>query len=373
MKERDFFKRRQTALTSAKTRIYKDYIEGYLPKLLTSFGTCLIADLFCGPGKNGKENGSPLILINKLNYILSSPHLSQKSNLKVYVLFNDEDVSYIENLKNELKNIEYNKDIITIYLKNEKYENILAELVKTPEKMKIPKFFFLDPFTYSNVKMQDLKKLMLLSHSEILLFIPIFHSYRFSSVDFEENHKTRVFIEEYTTKGISDYTNIDDFMCSVKEKILKEISIPYVRPVLLDGGGSKNSLFLLTNHREGMLLMNRIAFKNTDDGNRVIVKDAGMNSFFKPNEISSSYDVFKEKLIIFVKEKERTNNEIVEFTIRNCYLPTHAKEELAKLYNSKKLLIYDSDYNQITDKRKWNIADAITKKTIFKWIDNEKK
>ncbi|NQT77122.1 MAG: three-Cys-motif partner protein TcmP, partial [Bacteroidetes bacterium] len=295
MTENSFFNK-QSALTSAKTKIYKDYIQGYLLKLLMSYGTCLISDLFCGAGKNGKENGSPLILIESINYILSSPLLQKKGNLRVHILFNDQDAENIDNLKRELDNVEYDRNIINILIKNEKYENLLPELIRNPEKLKIPKFFFLDPFTYSNVKMQDLKQLMSLSFTEVLLFIPIFHTYRFSSSDFDEKHKTRKFIEEFTEKGITDYENINDFMFSVREKLLQEISIqkenpiPYVRPVLLDDGGSKNSLFLLTGHQKGMLLMNKIAFKSTDDGSRVNVKNINQSSLFQADEASIFYD-----------------------------------------------------------------------------------
>jgi three-Cys-motif partner protein len=372
MKSNEFFKK-QTALTSAKTKIYKEYIEGYLPKLLMSFGTCLIADLFCGPGKNGKENGSPLILIDRLNYILSSPLLKSKTNLKVYVLFNDDEKKNIENLNTEIENLEYDKNIITILTRNEKYENILPELVKMPEKMKIPKFFFLDPFTYSTVKMRDIKELISLTYSEILLFIPIFHSYRFSNNDFEENHKTRIFIEEYTTKGIADYQNIDKFMISVREKLLQETQIPYVRPVLLDGGGSKNSLFLLTKHQKGMLLMNKIALKTSEDGNSVKVKNDNQNSLFSVDEISQPYENFKNNLIDFLRNNEKTNSEIVDFAIKNCFLPSHAKKEIKKLYDLSKIFVFDSNNIKITDIRKWNIADNISIITNFKWNNDEKK
>ena len=138
MTENSFFNK-QSALTSAKTKIYKDYIQGYLLKLLMSYGTCLISDLFCGAGKNGKENGSPLILIESINYILSSPLLQKKGNLRVHILFNDQNAENIDNLKRELDNVEYDRNIINILIKNEKYENLLPELIRKPEKLKIPK------------------------------------------------------------------------------------------------------------------------------------------------------------------------------------------------------------------------------------------
>jgi three-Cys-motif partner protein len=372
MKENDFFKK-QSALTSAKTKIYKDYIQGYLPKLLMSYGTCLIADLFCGAGKNGKEDGSPLILIHRLKYILSSPQLQKKDNLKVYILFNDQDKENIENLKIELDKIDYDRNIITIHVHNEKYETLLPDIIRKHDRMKIPKFFFLDPFTYSNVKMQHLKELLHLSNTEVLLFLPIFHSYRFSGLGFDESHKTRIFIEEFTTKGFTDYKNIDDFMFSVREKLLQETSIRYVRPVLLDGGGSKNSLFLLTKHQKGMLFMNKIALKITDDGSHVKVKNQNQTSLFPIKEISPFYDKFKESFVSALHKEDLTNKQIVDFTIRELFLPKHAKEELKELYDLQKIKILDSNNVEIHDMRKWNIAEEIKKETIIKWISHEEK
>jgi three-Cys-motif partner protein len=367
MKKKDFFEK-QSALTAAKTQIYKHYIEGYLPKLLMTYGTCLIADLFCGAGKNGEKNGSPLILINKLNYILSSPQLQKKTDLKVYVLFNDIDESNIKNLRKEIKSIKYDEKVIHIIIKNKEYEVILKELTRKPEKLEIPKFFFLDPFKYSRVKMGDLKKLMSLSNAEILLFIPIFHSYRFSKKEFNDTHKTRIFIEEYTTKGVADYKNIHNFVLSVREKFLQEISIPYVRPILLDGGSQKNALFLLTKHQKAMLLMNKVAFKLTDEGSRVKVKKQSLDMLFQINEVSSFYSKFRQNLEDALRKSDMTNSELIEFTIQNCFLPKHVKKELTELYKLGKIKITDSDNIEISDIRKWNIADKITKKVIFKWI-----
>ena len=95
---------------------------------------------------------------------------------------------------------------------------------------------------YSNVKMEHLKKIMSLSNTEVLLFIPIFHAYRFSNKDFGKEHKTRMFIEEFTSTGVKDYGNVNNYLFSVREKLLKDIKLKYVRPLLLDGGATKNAL-----------------------------------------------------------------------------------------------------------------------------------
>jgi three-Cys-motif partner protein len=362
-----FFKK-QTALTAAKTRIYEEYIKGYLPKLLMTFEKVYIADLFCGPGKNGDKNGSPLILIESLNYILSSEQLKTKNSLRVFILFNDEDSASIANLNIELGKATYDRNIISIKVENKKYEELVPSVFQKLEKMTLPKFFFLDPFTYSNVKIEDLKKLISLSNAEVLLFIPIFHTYRFSNAKFEESHLTRIFIEQYTEAGITDYLNIHYFMASVRKKLLKTIGAPYVRSVLLDGGGSKNSLFLLTKHIKGMLLMNKIAFKMTEDGNCYQTKNEGIGSLFDSSETTLNFANYSLLLKEFLLQKDRTNKEIVEFTITNCFLPKHAKNELKRFSDNNKVKVYDENNFEITNISKWNIAENITNITIFKWV-----
>ncbi len=370
MEENDFFEQ-QSDLTAAKIKIYRDYIESYLPGLLMTYGTCFIADLFCGAGKNGSENGSPLVLIDRLKYILSSPHVKKKSNLNINILFNDRDEENVSNLIKELDNISYNKSLINIEIKNEKYEKILPKIIGKYKRSRMPKFFFLDPYKYSNVKMQHLRELMSLSATEVLLFIPIFHSYRFSSVEFDTKHKTRIFIEEFTQKGVTNYINTLDFMCSVREKLLQEISLKYVRPVLLDAGGSKNSLLLLTKHQKGMLLMNKIAIKITEDGSRVNVKNQKQGDLFSINERSEEYYKFKTKLTKQLHQKEMTNKEIIDFTIQELFRPEDANKELKQLYKLQKIKIFDNNNCEINDIRKWNIAARIKKTTVFKWTGDE--
>ena len=234
----------QNDLTAAKVKIYKEYITGYLPKILQTFKQCLIADLFCGAGKNGTQDGSPLVLIKQAEYILSNPTLN-KLTLDIEILFNDNDKKNIDDLKLQINNT-YHPSIKIHPIKNTDFQNILTEILQIFKTNKIPKFFFLDPFKYSDVTIDNLKDLMALPFAEVFLFTPIFHSYRFSNEgDYPKDHKTRKFVEEFTTRGMANYDGIDDFMQSIKEKIKKELNLEYVRPILLDDGKCKNAIFFL--------------------------------------------------------------------------------------------------------------------------------
>jgi len=217
---------------------------------------------------------------------------------------------------------------------------------------------------------------MNLEYTEVLLFLPAFHTYRFTTANYKKEHKTRKFVEEYTTKGMVNYGTIHRFLESIKKKLLKEISLnsntlPYIRYILLDGGSSKNSLFLLTGHQKGMLLMNQIANKYTEDGSSFKVNQISQHSLFENNEVSEFYNKFKSRLINFLKsEKVISNYELIDFTIRECFIPKNAKAIIKQLVDSKKVTIFEHD-EEIKNQQKWAISVDPKHETFIKWNSNE--
>jgi three-Cys-motif partner protein len=363
---KDNFFEKQSNLTTAKIKIFKEYISGYLIKILMSYKSCVIVDLFCGPGKNGDTNGSPLVLLNELNYILSVPQLN--NDLKVEILFNDQNEKFTENLKNEVSNIKFNKNVINVKIINKEYGEYIDCFLNDFKNNDTPKFIFLDPFSLSDVKMDDLKKIMSLPNTEILFFIPIFHSYRFAKEKLPATNKMRKFIEEFTSRGIANYRDVYDFMFSIREQLILNSSRCFVRQVLLDHGSSKNALFLLTKHHKGMLLMNKVVWKNSSDGITMPIENLHQETCFNPEESSLFLRNFNDKLIGKIKTTKQTNKQIVDFTIQQECLPKHAKMLLAYLMSKGKIKVFDENNQEINNKNKWNIAEKITTKTIFKWI-----
>ena len=364
----DNFYDKQDNLTQAKITLYKEYIEGYLIKLLMGFGECFIADLFCGPGKSGGKDGSPLTLVKRSKYILSIPQLKNKKP-QIHILFSDKERSHIINLENELKEVEIDENVNILPIRNKSFNQILPEILKQSQYDNIPKFFFLDPFSYSDVKMDDLKKLMGLKNSEILLFLPVFHCYSFANFsEYKLDHKTRMFLEEFTIEGIHQYHDIDYFMKSIKIKLRKDLGLDFVRPILLDDGSRKNALFLLTKSQKAMLYMNRIALKASEDGRGITLKDANQKSLFGAKG-TLRFKQFTEKLHVELKQRgEMSNKEIVKFTIIEEFLPKHAKDVLKILKEKKQIKVYDELQKDLTaNSNKWNIAEEQTTTIIFKY------
>ncbi len=370
---KEFFKK-QEPITALKTKIYEKYITGYLPKLLMQFGRCMMFDLFCGPGKNGEEKGSPLILMDQLKYILSAPQLQQRKGLRVDVFFNDQEEAFISNLETELSSLSYDRSIVHVQLTHQCCKGVLPGLVDHYGAMKDPKFFFLDPFKYSDVRMGDLNSLMALPYAEVLLFVPLFHTYRFASAEFAEGHKTRAFIEEFTSKGMSDYADALDYLLSIKERLLSELSrhgeVPYIREILLDAGSKKNALFLITRHQAGMLLMNKTVLSLTDDGRVINVKDANQPNLFSSEEITDAYRLLCQRVEHIIEQKDHTgitNKQLVDFVIRQGYLPKHGKDIIQDLVKQGRVKVVTEKEEQLKNSRDWNIAEKITKTTTILW------
>lgn len=366
MKNKEYYNR-QNNLTAAKIEFYQDYIEGYLIKLLIVFGKCFIADLFCGAGKNGNEQGSPLVLIDRAEYILTAPKLQ---NPQIYILFNDKDKNNVQGLEIELKSVKRNENINIFSVQNKIFKDILLEVLTQCRHKIIPKFFLLDPFTYSDIKMKHLKKIMSMRNTEILLFLPTFHAYRFAGDEkLKKDHKTRIFIEEFTDKGIYNYENVDDFMKSIKNKLRQKLNLDFVRPILLDDGSRKNSLFLLTKSQEGMMLMNKIALKKSEDGKGLNVKNSGQKTFFG-TEGTSKFELFALDLINEIKKQgQMTNSEIIKFTTIEEFLPKHAKDVLKDLKVKGKIKVFNQFGEEVNQLTKFYIAEKKPSKiSIFKYI-----
>ncbi len=312
------------------------------------------------------------MLLDRAKYILDSP-IIKRTNPIIEILFNDKDKKNSDNLTLQLKKNSHPS--IKIHpIKNLNFQSILFQILSKYKNYSTPKFFFLDPFTYSDVTLDNLRDLMFLPKSEVFLFIPVFHSYRFSSnKDFQKNHKTRQFVEEFTTKGMANYDDIDDFMQSIKEKIKEELGLDYVRPILLDDGTCKNAIFLLTKHQKGMLLMNQIALKESNDGKGINIKSQQTNDLFGYQETQGTlrFDVLTQKLEQELKNRKiMTNDKIIDFSIKEEFLPKHAKNSLKAICKKNKIVVEDENGNNITEKQgKWNIAEKITKNIRFIYVN----
>ena len=320
------------------------------------YGQCFIADFFCGRGKNGNVDGSPLVLIDIAKKSLENPVINKKwQNAKVTIVFSDADKKCCEDLKDFLGKMAMPSGIKVLGPYCEDFNSIKAKAMAAFEGVSEPKFFFLDPFTYSDVSINDVKALMDVPSAEVLLFLPTFHSYRFVKCA-NEVGALKTFLENFTDRGCTDYANINDFNESIRQRLLKEIGLKYVRAVGLDDGSKKHALFYLTKHVTGMLLMNKLIWKYANDGMTVKVKDDEEPTLFNLSTITGNFVRIKELFQNHIKENKRISNvEIIDFVAQNCFDTKYANDILKDM---KKQKLIEIEYNQNDKTTGFYVADA---------------
>jgi len=355
MVKKEFFDS-QTDLTASKILIYRQYLSSYLPKVLMQYGRCFMADFFCGPGKSGANDGSPLVLLDAAKNMLESPALRNKyRNPEVIVVFSDDNKAHVDNLAQVLKQKNYPSGIKIVGPLCEQFNSIISKTSDVFKKIAGPKFFFLDPFTYSDVTIDNVKTLIDSPVSEVLLFLPTFHSYRFVKCA-NEVGALKNFLENFTEKGCADYADINDFNESIRQKLLKYIGLKFVRSVGLDDGARKNALFYLTKHITGMLLMNKLVWKYAHDGVTVKAKQDTEPALFNLSTVSGNFKRIKEVFQDHIKKKKRlTNVEIIDFVAQSCFDTTYANDILKEM---KKQSLISVEYKKNDKTRGFYIADG---------------
>jgi three-Cys-motif partner protein len=351
---RDFFDS-QTDLTAAKILIYRQYLSSFLPKVLMQYGRCYMADFFCGCGKNGQEDGSPLVLIDIAKTMLDNPTLKAKQpNAEIVIVFSDDDKKCCDDLTSHLSKLSIPNQIKIIGPVCEKFDSIKTQAIKAFDKVKAPKFFFLDPFTYSDVEIDDVKGFMDVPSAEVLLFLPTFHSYRFKSCA-DQYPKLKTFLDKFTDRGHEDVTDIGEFNEAIRQGLLTYLGLKYVRAIGLDDGARKNALFYLTKHITGMLVMNNLVWKHAHDGLTVKVKKDAEPTLFNLSTVSMNFQKIKEFFQEYIKEKKRVSNtEIISFVAQSCFTTKYVRDILKEM---KKQGMIDVEYKRSDKTTGFYVAD----------------
>jgi len=319
------------------------------------YGKCYIADFFCGCGKNGKKDGSPLVLLGIAKKMLNDSTLKKKQpNAEIVIVFSDKNKIWCNELSECLQKFSKPKQIKILGPFCESFSSIKEEAIEAFSNAKVPKFFFLDPFTYSDVGINDIKGLMSIPAAEVLFFLPIFHLYRFVKCA-SKVEPIKKFLEEFSDRKCIKYSDIKDLIESIRQKMLKYIDLKYVRYVVLDDGARKNALFYLTKHVTGMLLMNNLSWQYAEDGVIIKVKKYSIPTLFDPSPFSENYNNLKKLLKEYImKKKLLTNVEIIDFVAKIGFRTKFARVILKEMKSKDLIRI---KYKKSNKKRGFYVAD----------------
>lgn len=346
------FSAKQTDITNQKLKVYIAYMQEFCYKLIMQYGVVFIADLFCWAWYNWDKKWSPLLLIDLLSTVLDTPEIIKKwPNARVYLLLNDSDKESIIAIKEILNTYVFSNKIKIISMLNSfddvkhNISSIIASIdISVTNKQltceKLPKFFFLDPFTFSIISTEDLNVLLNLGNTEILLFSPVFDAFRFKqakNVISWNCHKTKKFIEDYTGCEMKDYNDIYEFNDSIVSNLKSVLKVRFVLYILLEAGTRKNVLFHITSHPVGALAFNKIARKLWDYGMGIDVKyrkvfEQQWTLFpdMEKKQSHSKIEIFGGLLLKMLESKTMSNTDIVYTALEKWFLPKEVNVFLMK-------------------------------------------
>jgi three-Cys-motif partner protein len=254
--------------TEAKHAILRKYLDAWLPIITRWNGRVLYIDGFAGPGEYiGGKDGSPIIAIKSV--------LEHKAELKaeIMMLFIEADKARCENLNTIVDSKKIGPNIKPECI-CAKFADAIEELLDRLEEQKkrlAPAFVFIDPFGFTGIPFNLIKRIMGNEKCEVLItfmyeeinrFIgdeklwedltATFGTDKWKEVITEDDPKKR----EFSLHGI------------YKKQLEEEANIKYVRSFKMTNKINKTDYFLFygTNHIKGLTKMKAAMWKIDESG-----------------------------------------------------------------------------------------------------------
>ncbi len=198
-------------------------------------------------------------------------------------------------------------------------------------------FIFIDPYGYKEIRPTMIKDLLSGGKSEVLLFLPTQHMFRFSKKGTPES--LAEFLEEIRQgrefpigSTMSDYI---DYITAGFRLLLPDCYVGSftIRKDLL----TAFCLFFFTTHIYGAEKMLEAKWKlDNDQGKGWSFHDTGLEGgLFDQPQTNPLEKLLLAKLV----EGPQTNESIYEFTIRAEFLPTHSRQILTAMQKQGRLRV----------------------------------
>jgi three-Cys-motif partner protein len=335
--------------SKAKVELYSTYLSVYLNILsrVSFVNKIHLFDLMCGEGIYADNSkGSP---VQGMETIKNHYYSNNKSCPNMEIWFNDKDKSEIEKDKNKIERVQeacakvYKPNNVNIKYTNSDYLTIQPQIKIELEKLKKLKgnekaLLFVDPYGYKEVKPSHMRDFLECGHSEVILFLPISHMYRFANKslteDFPGGEPLEKFLLELFGDNKPEYSCVKTFINVIKSSFrerLKDLKI-YVDTFTIERDSSNTyCLFFFTSHVKGFEVMLDTKWKlDEQEGNGFRIEKSG-NLF----DTSITFD-YPDKLEDYIKQNKKvTNANLFLFGLENGFLPKHTGTVL-KMWQAEK-------------------------------------
>ncbi len=337
--------------SEAKVKLLGEYIKKYLSVICNDGYTQIIRifDLFCGEGLyDNMGEGSPIVLLNAINEVAKESQKNSRAIPKIVCYFNDKSKVKIEKLKSVITNSQYNISNCEISYKTFDYLEIVDSLVSQIDSLKNEKvFIFIDPYGYKGIKASQINRLMTSRKSEVLLWLPTQHMYRFS-----ENGTPEAlydFLEEFEIHESEANKNVWKFIKRLNSGFQRSIGnnfyVDYFS--IKKDENTVFCLYFFTSHIRGFEKMMETKWE--------IDTEFGKGWEYTGNRLSLFHDHKTNELEIklkeYIKSGIRYNGDVYRFTLLNKYLPKHAKQILEDWQKNNIIEVISSTGDKIA--KKW--------------------
>ncbi len=321
--------------SKAKVELYSTYLSVYLNILgrVNYITKIHLFDLMCGEGiYEDNSKGSPIQAMETIkNHYFSNNN--KCPNMDVW--FNDKDKSEIEKSKYKIERVQetcskyFKPKNVNVKYSKEDYLTIQPLVTSELEQLKKNKgkaLLFIDPYGYKEVKPSHMRDFLLCGQSEVILFLPISHMYRFAnkslSEDFPGGEPLEKFLNELFGEVKPNFSSVKSFIEAIKSSFrnnLKDLNI-FVDTFSIERDSSNTyCLFFFTSHVKGFEAMLESKWKMDDQqGNGFRLEKSG---HLFGNSLEFDYP---DKLKQYIKDQKTVSNkEVYLFGLENGFLPTH--------------------------------------------------
>lgn len=348
--------------SKAKVELYSNYLATYLNILSrTPYVDIIhIYDLMCGEGVYADgSKGSPVVTIEKIKEHYFS---NNKSCPNINVWFNDKGRSEIEEGRYKIERVEeicskiFKPNNVNIKYTKRDYIEIYHEVVEEVSAFsRIERaLIFLDPYGYKEIKPEHLKEFLDNGKTELILFLPISHMYRFAKISLSENtfvggaslrdFLTALIPYNNLLNNVNSPTNFIYYLKDAFKNYLKEYSIFVDKFTIQRDSQNVYCLFFFTPNALGFEKMLEAKWKLDEARGKGFRLNSGQEPLFSELEISN----YPEKLKKFIKSGiTKTNPDLYIFGLNEGFLPKHTTEILRKWQrNNPKFKVYLENGNE---------------------------
>jgi three-Cys-motif partner protein len=323
--------------SEAKIELYGRYLSVYL-NILHRAGfvkRIFVFDLFCGEGiYENNAKGSPIIALD----CIRNHYYSNKNSIpNMTVWFNYigkselEDGYKVDRVQRISETLTIPSNVDVRFFKRN-YREIFPEAIELVEQTRDAKgLFFIDPFGYKIIKPLDIRKMLEIGNTEVLLWLPIAQMYRFAGSvienQFPGSDPLRDFLKDLFGNNIPNFRSAYDFVDQLKGRFrayLKDLNA-YVDIFFLERDATNvYCLFFFTRNIKGYEKIIETKWQIDKEHGRGFTIEK-TQSFFSEIELSG----YKQKTQAFIESADyRTNTELYFFGLENGFLPKHTKSVL---------------------------------------------